>query len=155
MAILLSFFLFFPIQDGLPYKPKEEFEVKLNYEFRQRSLPTNYTADYSEGRTDRDKKSSDLLPYLILKIKLLKLPNDEVKVKGTHSDKSIFLNKKVQEGDTFTLDLGFTDDLKDYVTPHEYDLVLLNKEKKEINHIHLFVKEDGTFTINGEVRGKF
>jgi len=158
MINLLFLLLSLLQNEEVPLKPKEEFEVKLNYEFKQRSeLSTgnNPTIDYSETLKDKERKNSGPLPYLTLNIKLIKLPNNEVKIKGVSNLGTTLLNKKVQEGDMVKMVLGYTADLKDRVSPHEYDLILLDSKKKEINRINIFVKKDGEFTVNGEVRGKF
>jgi len=147
------------LQNGeVSFKPKDEFEAKLNYEFKQRSevnTTNSVTVDYYETVKDKERKSSGPLPYLTLNIKLLKLPNNEVKIKGVSNIGTTSLSKKVVEGEVVKMVLGFTDDLKDWVAPHEYNLLLLDKNKKEVNRINIFVKKDGEFTINGEVRGKF
>jgi hypothetical protein len=155
MNYLLLFLILF--QSEVPFKPKEEFEIKLNYEFKQKTSTVDYNkVDFTETKGERAKSSvSGLLPYLTLNIKLIKLPNGEVKIKGLdHTGRSI-LNKKVMEGDVVQMVLGFTDDLKDRVNSHEYNVYLINKDKKEVNRIYLLVGEDGTFTINGEKKGKF
>jgi hypothetical protein len=154
--INLLFFLFALWQEEIPLKPKEEFEVKLNYEFKQRSevnTAATVTIDYREGV--KDTKSGGPLPYLTLNLKLIKLPNGELKIKGVSNLDKVVVSKKVTEGEIVKVILGFTDDLKDRVSAHEYNFFLLNGAKKEVNRIHVFVKPDGTFTVNGEVRGKF
>jgi hypothetical protein len=155
---LLFLFLFFQAAQ-VEYKPKDEFEVKLNYEFKQRQNTVDRTkvVDYTETRADREKAngSGGPLPYLTLNIRLIKLPNGEMKIKGlNHMGKNV-LNKKVVEGTIVQLVLGFTDDLKDRINSHEYNLYLIDGNKKEVNRIHLLIGEDGTFSINGEKRGKF
>ncbi len=141
----------------VPLKPKEEFEIKLNYEFKQRSeisTGNNPTIDYTETQKDKERKNSGPLPYLTLNIKLVKLPNSEVKIKAVTNVGNTLFSKKVVEGDLVKMVLGFTADLKDRVAPHD-NLILLDSKKKEINRINIFVERDGQFKINGEVRGKF
>jgi hypothetical protein len=152
---LLLLLLFF--QSEVAYKPKEEFEIKLNYEFKQKSNTVDYNkVDFVETKGERAKSSvSGLLPHLTLGIKLIKLPKGEVKIKGFDHNGHNILNKKVIEGDIVPMVLGFTDDLKDRVNSHEYNLFLIDKDKNQVNRIHLFIAEDGTFTINGEKKGKF
>lgn len=154
---LLIFLLF--IQEEVPLKPNEEFEIKLDYKFKQRnnSVDANYKVDFSESKADYDRRTStNVLPYLSLNIKMLKLSEEEIRIKGVAlpNGKTLF-SKKVVVGEIVKMELGFTDDLKDHVTPHEYNILLLSSDKKEISRIHLMVKDDGTFLINEQVRGKF
>lgn len=156
MINLLFFFIALFQDQEVPYKPKEEYEVKLNYEFKQRSdvnTTATVTIDYATGQPVQ--KASGPLPFLTLNIKLIKLPNQEVKIKGITNQAMTILNKKVEEGDVIKMVLGFTADLKDRVTAHEYNLYLLNSDKKEVNRINIFIKQDGAFLVNGEQRGKF
>ena len=144
------------IQSELPLKPKEEFEVKLSYEFKQRITGGENTYDFSNGSAERrDATASGPLPYLSVNVRLIKLPNQEVKMRGVNSKNDTFLNKKITEGEIVKFDLGFTDDLKDRVSSHEYNLLFLSKSKVEINRINFLIEENGTFKINGEVKGKF
>src|SRR4051812_17525501 len=155
--INLLFFLMAFLQEEIPYKPKEEFEVKLNYEFKQRNevaTASTTTIDYREGQKEVTN-SGGPLPYLTLNIKMIKPPNNEVRIKGENITAATILNKKVQEGEIIKMVLGFTDDLKDRVVSPEYNLYLVDGKKKITNRIHILVKEDGVFTVNGEKRGKF
>lgn len=154
---LLFLFVFFQVTE-LEYKPKEEFEVKLNYEFKQRPMTIDHNkVDFTETRGEREKSggSSTPLPFLTLNLKLLKLPKGEVKMRCVDDNGRALFTKKIAEGDIVKMVLGFTDDLKDRVNSHEYNLYLIDGNKAEVNRIHLFIAEDGTFTINGEKRGKF
>jgi len=157
MLLLYVFITFLsPQQPAIPYKPKEEYEAKLNYEFKKREGVNRYKVDYSETVEDRAKSSSAaLLPYLVVNINVLQLPSGEVRAKVTDHEGKAVLNKKIAVGDVVKIDMGFTDDLKDRVSSHEYTVVFLDSEKRPVNRIHLLVEESGTFMVNGEVKGKF
>ena len=77
MNILYALMLLFAFQDA-PYKAKEEFEVKLNFEFRQR--PHNPNAYKFEGNASAPEPTGPL-PYLKLNLKILKLSPEEIKIK--------------------------------------------------------------------------
>ena len=50
---LLAFFL----QDvQVPYKPAEEFEVQIDYQFKQKTGPNPNTIDFVETQEEHDKK---------------------------------------------------------------------------------------------------
>ena len=137
-----------------------EFEVQIDFQFKQRvntSTNSNTTIDFIETKAEQEKKrySTGIRPYLILNVKLIKLSDMEVKAKASNNIDRTLFNKKVEAGDFIKIDMGFTDDVKDRVGPHEVMIVFLSPDKKETSRILMFVQEDGTFIVNGEVRGKF
>jgi hypothetical protein len=150
---LISFFF---LQD-IPFKAKEEFDVKLNYQFKQRHQSASTSTVYlDETQREKDRRTStDILPYLILNVKLLKISEEEVRVRIENNLASRGVTKKISEGQVLALDMGFTADVKDRVAPHEYVLTFLSPKKSELSKVVIFVEEDGTFLVNGEKRGKF
>jgi hypothetical protein len=156
MKFLSLCFISLLLLQDLPYKPKDEFEIKLNYQFKQR--PQSNTSAVYLDETQREKErrtSSDLLPYLILNVKMLKLSEEEVRIKVANNLNSRVINKKISQDMVLPLDVGFTTDMKDRVSPHEYTLTFLSPKKARLSKIVIFVEEDGTFLVNGEKRGKF
>jgi hypothetical protein len=155
MRYLAVFFFAFLFQE-LPYKPNEEFEIKLNYQFKQRPIRDQNAIHLSESQKEYDRRtSSDLLPYLILNVKMLKLSEEEVRLKIINNLDQRIISKKIETGTIVPLDLGFTADVKDRVNPHEYMLTFLSPKKQELSKIVIHVDEDGSFLVNGEKRGKF
>jgi hypothetical protein len=153
---LLFFTLALQVQD-IPYKPKEEFDIKLDYQFKQRPVVdrTN-TVTLDETRKEYEKRtSSDLLPYLVLNVKFLKVNTEEARVRVTNNIDRRSVSKKIEEGSAISLDLGFTDDIKDRVTAHEYTLTMLSPKKSDVSKIVIHIEEDGSFLVNGEKRGRF
>lgn len=155
MNHLLLILVLFIIQD-IPLKPADEFDIKLDYNFRSRPV-----ADYNTvvlGETPRGYKqrtSEGVLPYLILHIKPLKLPTEKMRVRVSNNRDERALQKKVEINSDIELDLGFTDDMKDRVTPHEYSLTFMDDKKLPVDKIVINIAEDGSFFVNGEKRGKF
>jgi hypothetical protein len=154
--LTILFCLAFVVQE-IPLKPKEEFEITLDYKFKQRSLDANAKAVYmDETNKERDRRTSTaLLPFLILNVKMLKLPQAEPKIKISNNHNPRVVTRKVSEGTIIPIEVGFTDDAKDRVSAHQYVLTFLTPEKSETNKIVIFIEEDGTFLVNGERRGKF
>lgn len=161
----LSLFLFVLaslVQNEVPYKPSEEFKLELDYKFKQRTSDagsttssSSSTVDIAETVSEHNKKRGGPLPYLVVNLKLLKLAEGEVKVRIVNGSGKLVYNKKADISTVYKIDLGFTDDVKDWVTPHEYNIYLLSPEKKELSRIHMFVQKDGEFFVNNEKRGKF
>ena len=148
--------LLFLVQE-VPFKAKEEFDIKLNYQFKQRpSADHRNTVNLDESRKDYERRtSSDQLPYLILNVKFLKITPEEVRVRITNNRNNRSLTKKLSEGLVIPIDVGFTDDVKDRINAHEYVLTLLSPQKSETSKIVIHIEEDGSFLVNGEKRGKF
>lgn len=157
ISIALYFVTYFFQGTAVPYKAKDEFEILIDYQFKNRSATDALTVDYSDTKEDLDKKryAAGVRPYLILNMKLLKLSSEEVKVRAINTEGRTVYNKKVVVGDIVKFDMGFTDDIKDRVGPYAVTVVFLSKDKMETTRIYLYVHEDGTFLVNDEVRGKF
>jgi hypothetical protein len=152
-ALLLISFYFF---QELPLKPKEEFEIKLNLEFKNRPAQDLSAVHYDETRREHERRvSTAMLPYLILNIKTLKLSEDETKIRITNNLTTRIFTRKVEEGTEFPILVGFTDDAKDRVTAHSYVITFISPKKTETSKIEILIEEDGTFLVNGEKRGKF
>ena len=150
--------LLYVIQDQqtIPTKPAEEYDLKIQYEFRQRPAPSVNQVQVDESRLEREKRlDGSPLPYLILNLHVIKLGPQEMRMKAVRGTRESFINRKVKEGDIVKMEIGFVDDLKDRTIDFEYEVVFLNDKKGPQSRIHVFVEEDGTFKINGEVRGKF
>jgi hypothetical protein len=156
MKLALTLLVAFVFVQDLPLKPKDEFEIKLDYQFKSRPAQDLSSIHYDETRKEHERRvSTALLPFLILNIKFLKVSQDEVKVRITNNLTSRVAVRKVAAGTTIPLEVGFTDDAKDRITAHHYILTLLSPKKAEINKIEIVIEEDGTFLVNGEKRGKF
>jgi hypothetical protein len=156
MKLALTLLIAFALAQDLPLKPKEEFEIKLNYQFKNRPTPDLSTVRLDETREERDRRiSTTPLPFLILNIKMLKLSQDEVKVRISNNLTNRVITQKVEAGTIIPLEIGFTDDAKDRITPHQYFITTLSPKKTETNKIEIVIEEDGTFLVNGEKRGKF
>jgi hypothetical protein len=159
MQFLLLLLIVF--QDVAPFKPKSEFEIKIDLSFKEKrkqgdGSQSNFTIDYTETVEQRNKKlSGNQLPYLELKIKFNLLSADEEKVKIVNNLGKIVYSKKADVNTVIRLDLGYIDDVKDELTPNDYNVILLNSEKKEIDRINIKITKDGTFLVNNEKRGKF
>lgn len=150
MKLLIVFFLL-SLQDSIPYKAKDEFELKMDYQFKQRISEDRQVLDYRETRP----KSSGPLPYLTLDLKILRMNEGEERIRIYDNKNTFNLTKKLKADTVVKLDLGYTADIKDRVTAHEYTVLLIGENSKEaISKIVIHVEEDGSFLVNGEVRGR-
>jgi hypothetical protein len=156
MTTALHFLLFitFAWQEVVPYKDSSEYEVKIDYKFQERPPADRNKVEYESQARSR-RPASGPLPYLKLELTLLKLGSEEVKVKVVNSSGDMLVNRKAMSGMVIKLDIGFIDDVKDRVSPHEFTAFLYSDSKKVTNRIHLVIMEDGTFMVNDEKKGKF
>src|SRR5262245_25654256 len=144
---IISIFLF---QDQIPYKANDEFELKLDLQFKQRPK--------SETKVELDQRtlpnSGMHAPYLYLNLKVIKVVLEEVRIKVMKNNSQTLMARKFDPNVIVKLDLGFTDDIKDRVSAHQYLITFLSKEKSELSKIEIFFETDGTYLVNGEKRGK-
>ena len=145
------------LQVEVPYKPSDEFRIELDYKFKPRPLANTSSLEMNETWREYDRRQSggDPLPFLTIKMKLLKLSEEEVKIQCKDNLGKIRLARKADLEKEYLLELGYTDDMKDRVTAHEYIITFNSSEKKGVHRIVLLVELDGTFLINGTRRGKF
>ncbi len=145
------------LQQQVPYKASEEFKIELEYKFKPRPMTENSYIDLTETQREKERRTSggNPLPYLILHISFQKLSDKEIKFRCIDNNKKNKLSKKAELDRAYTLDLGFTDDMKDRVTPHEFTITFVSADKEETSRIVLLVEQDGTFLVNGMRRGKF
>ena len=94
------------------------------------------------------------MPYLYCNVTVLKPVDSEVRVRVIENGSKTVFNKKWDPATVLKLDLGFTDDIKDRVSAYEYTVTYLNSNKEPISKVVIFFQEDGTYLVNGQVRGK-
>jgi hypothetical protein len=156
-SLILVIFGLLSFQEDPPYKPTDEFEVKLNFEFKDRGAGRDPNKiEMNQTLKERDKsRGSGLLPYLYLNLKVLKQAPEEIRVRVIeNSTKNVLNYKKFDTATVLKLDLGFTDDIKDRVGAYQYIVYFLNDEKDPISKIVIYFEKDGTYLVNGEMRGK-
>ena len=156
MNYFIFIMVFTLLQQEIPFKPSEEFEVKLDYEFRQRPAPDPNTVNLADSPNGYSHRSaSSVLPYLILRVKVIALREEKMKMHITTNQSSRPTVKKVSANSEVELDLGYTDDMVDRVTAHEYALTFMSADKQSVDRILITIAEDGSFFVNGQKRGKF
>jgi len=153
LLVLFSFWQ----ADVVPYKPKDEFQLGMDFKFKQRPVNDPSVLNFEETKQEHDKKqyAAGPLPYLFINCKILKLGTEEVRIRIINGRGNVVVSKKAEVESVIKMDLGYTSDMKDRVSPYEYNIYFLSAKKKELSRIHLFVQEDGTFLVNDEKRGKF
>jgi hypothetical protein len=152
LLILICFISF--QKEEPPYKAKEDFEIKLEMSFKQRTHHgDSRTVLFNEDQV-ADRPVEGLLPTLKLNIKIVTVQESEIKLKVIKDDAAIVYRKNVEQGMEFKLDLGFTDDLKDRVEGYRHVIQFFSAEKKVVSKIVIEFDEDGNYYVNGEKLGK-
>lgn len=151
-VFILAFFL---VQE-IPLKPTEEFEIKLDYQFKTRPTGDHNTVNLAGSpKSYGHKAGTGVLPYLTIHLRVLSLPEEKMRMRIATNLNDRAVVKKVNVNSPVAIDLGFTDDMKDRVTAYAYTLTFIGSEKQAVNRIVITVAEDGSFLVNGEKRGKF
>lgn len=135
------------MQDDIAYKPKDEFEVKLDLSFKSKSA--------TESTKTSREKTTGLLPYLKLNVRILKLQPDEARIRVIRDSKEAVLNKKLNGEIEIKLDVGYTDDVKGGISGYKHEIQFMSAEKKVLRRILIEIDKEGNYMINGEKRGKF
>ena len=152
--ISLAFVLTIIFQDTIPFKEKEEFDVKIDLKLKQRPQDSDAnTVDLSDQ--PKRKPSSAMLPYLYLRVSFLKLDPEEVRLTVKNNFDRRIVNKKIEKNPILEIDAGFTDDLKARGKTSEFVITMLTADKNDFSKIVIQIEEDGTFLVNGDKRGKF
>jgi hypothetical protein len=152
--MLIFWLLSFLVQDLLATKPAREFEVTTKYELRRKPTSDNPRITFVDQIEKPRESGTDMLPYLIINLKVKKWNNDVTQVRVIDSENKVYLKKKPTDAGLYTWDIGYIDDIKDKVTSGKF-VVQFIADKKPIEQILIVVEEDGTFLVNGEKRGKF
>jgi len=144
------------VQDQVPYKPTDEFELKIDYIFKERGAIDRQTVEYDKATDDKIRKAtSGPMPYLLVDLKVLVIAENEIKIRVVNSNGHLVFNRKAAVGTVIKLDWGYTEDIKEKLTVNEFTVYFSDEKKKSISKIFLTILDDGIFMVNGEKRGKF
>lgn len=150
MPVLLALAFLVTLQQDVKFKPSDEFELKVDYNFRTRPVQVN-SVNLENGR-----QKPGPLPFVSVTLKLVKLLPEEQRIRIVDNRGEVIISKKIREGQEVSFDLGFTADMKDRVGAHEFVINFHGSDRKDvISQILIHIAQDGTFLVNGEVRGKF
>ena len=137
----------------VPFKRNDQFAINLDFQFRTRYVSPTVKEVYRDTES-APATTGGLLPYLFIKINVLKLDEGEIRVRVEDNRGQVCFNRKAEQGMVAKLDLGFTDDIKGRVTPHEFFVHFIAKDKSVLSRITIAFEKDGTYLVNGEKRGR-
>lgn len=153
------------IQDQVPFKPAEEFEFKLKLEFRPKPtleeepdighiLYKMKSDNASVIEANKQTYDPTTLPYASLTIKPLKLSTEEERVRVVDNLGNRLYNRKATLEDPIEFEMGYVDDLKDHISPYQFEVIFYTR-RKEVSRIFIYSDKDGNLIINEEIRDKF
>jgi hypothetical protein len=142
-------------QQQVPYKPFNEFELNIDYIFKEQDPIDRQKVILAQSGGENSRKAIGTMPYLLVELKILTVTDDEVRVRVLNGTGELVFNRKVAAGTLLKLDWGFTEDIKDKITNNEFTVFFNDNDKKSVSKIHLTILEDGIFLVNEEKRGKF
>ena len=148
-ASLLFIIIVTSLFQEIPLKSRDEFQLKLDFKFKQRPLN-----EHSKQTGENLLASSTPLPFLTAEILITKILQDEVRMKVIDHHNNVIAAKSLDKSPMVRFDLGFTDDLKDQVSPTKYFVHLYSKERRISRSVIILFENDGTYYVNGEKLGK-
>lgn len=150
-ALALLLFVLVVVQENVPYKSNDEFEMKIDLQFRQRPAQDQNTVELDRRTLPNSGMKA---PYIYLNLMVTKPDPTETRVRVTNIKGQVLLSRKFDPSILIKLDLGFTDDLKDRVSAHQFVIMFMTKDKVPTSKVEVFFEEDGTYLVNGEKRGR-
>ncbi len=156
MLFLWLFFFSLPAVQEVPFKPDEEFSIRLDMKFANRPTTSSTQVNLAETQADYEKRlRSEPLPHLTLYLTVNEINQGESRMKIMRDGKVVANNRKFETGKEIKLDVGFTDDAKDRVSGYEHKIYFLSADKKEVNCILIVIESNGDYLVNGKKRGRF
>jgi len=157
--IYLTLLFFFATQGKIeqnetPFKPAEEFLVKVDLKFKQKSSVYDPNS-FSNSGERLDKGKNEMSTFLEVDIIQIKVKDEEVRISAVDSHGKNLLKKKTSPVPDLHFNLGFVADLKKQESANEIVIYFLSAEKKELSKIVLTVTREGDFLVNGKWNGKF
>lgn len=153
--VALVFLPVFVLQaQEIPFKPDNEFALRLNMNFKARPPADVTKINVEETFGEYEKRTSTTpLPYVILFLTVITAGEDEVRLSISKGGKA-FQSRKVEPGKPVKLDIGFSVDVKDRTTDHEYVITFLTEKKKPVSRIVIHFTDQGDYLVNGVKRGQ-
>ena len=141
----------FALQGDAPFKTNDEFELKIDLQFKQRPHQDQNTVELDRRTLPTSGMKA---PYLYVNLLVVKPVAEETRVKVVDNNGKVLLSRKFDPSILIKLDLGFTDDLKDRASAHHFIITFLSKDKVPTSRVEIFFEKDGTYLVNGEKRGR-
>lgn len=155
MGKLLLFVSIILLVQDIPYKPDDEFSIRMDLKFKLRPQSASNTVHVSETMAEYQKRNStNQLPYLVLYVNVKRVTQGEIRMRVLRDGKNIMNIKKIELDKEFKIEVGFTDDAKDKISGYEHIIYFMDSNKKDINRIVITIDTNGDYYVNGQKRGR-
>jgi len=153
MRTIPILFALFWFQQEIPYKASDEFLVKINLQFKEKT--SEYNNNTFSGSGERLDKSKGQKAFLEVLVTQLKIREDEVRITAVDSNGKELLRRKVSPVPELKFPMGFVEDLKAKSNGEGITVYFLSADKKKLRKIVFGVQPDGVFQVNGQWHGQF
>ena len=152
LLILFNLIAFFVLgQTEVPYRPDTDFDIKIEYDFKKKPVPSPQETNYV---LIQERNNVALLPHLTIYFSLVNKTEEEQRLRVTDNLFKVMHSGKIKE-DPVKLVLGYMVDIKERVSAHKFTITILSKKRDPINQVVLEIAEDGTYYVNESESGKF
>jgi hypothetical protein len=145
--ILIAFILGFLQVPQPPFLPEEEFDYEIEFFIKKKTSEDKPVYEVNPKRT-----YSDVLPYVKIHFAFASFKPDDKRIR-LYKDGGSFNNKRIKGPMKLTLDMGYTVDMKEGITPARYSIVIFNDQNEPRARITVEVKPNGELLINDQASG--
>ena len=132
-------------------RSEEDYELKIDYQFRQRAAPEKDEVNYLQVIPYASDKS--LLPFLSVWVTIKNIKEEEFRMKLIESGGKMVRSVKISDK-PLEIEFGFKEDFMEDIAPRKYILLVQDKKKNDLNKIVIEVDKEGNFIVNGIINGK-
>lgn len=143
------------LQDGVPYKPDDEFVIKFEFGFRKRSDPNAEDLVLSQvASSSYDRPDGSPLPHLKTTLEVFQIDSLAVKLKIVRDNSVNVAKRRIETNAKVTVFSAFVDDIKDQIQGYQHTVYFLDKDGNRLNKVVIEFDEDGFYSVNGKRKGK-
>lgn len=126
----------------IPFLPEDEFSYEVEFFLKKKAIVNTEIYTASEKNS-----SADVLPYIKLNFSLNKFQPTDRRIKVFRND-LVLNSKKIKGPMLLSLDMGYSVDMKEGVTPSKYTIIIYTSENIPRAQILVRVEPSGELLIN-------
>lgn len=137
----------FTQETQVPFLPDDEFEYEVEFFLKKKTTGEKPVYDVHPERAH-----AEVLPYVKIHFAMSAFRDTDRRIKVL-KDGAPITSKKIKGPMMLTLDMGYTVDMKEGVTPANYSIVIFNDENQPRARVKIEVKPNGELLINEQTSG--
>ena len=134
----------------VPFRAEMTYKLELGMEYKKN--PITSTSVVKPGEANIRDTGFDF--YLLLKLELLQLLEDDLKLKIINEQGDVVLSKKLKKLELFTIDIGSSPDIKSGKVSQKYRMEFINAAKELSSIILIEFTDEGKFFVNNKPFGQ-